>query len=276
MSGCDGDCDYLAKKVNPHPRDAAITFDEGPHIYTINGDSSFMSVTTFNGAHFSKFDADEIIKKMMKSPKWINSQYYNMKPNEIKASWAANGKEASQLGTDLHYYIESYYNNAVTVSTLLIKERLLRDDPVSMQYFHNFAHDFRKSVGFKPYRTEWMIYDEEHKLAGSIDMLVDLCDGTFAIYDWKRSKEIKKVPFNDKSYAITECINHLPDTNYWKYSLQLNTYKKILQDNYGLTISEMHLVVLHPNNNNNDYKRITIPDLSNDVDALFKLRKESI
>ena len=41
-------CDYLAKTVNPHPRDAAITFDEGPHIYTVNGDSSFMSVTTFN------------------------------------------------------------------------------------------------------------------------------------------------------------------------------------------------------------------------------------
>ena len=31
---------YLAKK-NPHPRDKCISFDEGPHIYTINGDSDF-------------------------------------------------------------------------------------------------------------------------------------------------------------------------------------------------------------------------------------------
>ena len=121
-----------------------------------------------------------------------------------------------------------------------------------------------------------MIYDEEHKLAGSIDMLVDLGDGTFAIYDWKRSKEIKKIPFNDDSYAKTDCVSHLPDTNFWKYSLQLNTYKKILQDKYGLSVSEMHLVILHPNNDNKNYKRITVPDLSKEVDALFKWRSESI
>ena len=268
-------CDYLAKTVNPHPRDAAITFDEGPHIYTVNGDSSFMSVTTFNGEHFSKFDPDSVIKKMMRSPNWMNSKYYGMSADEIKASWSTNGKDASQLGTDLHYYIECYYNNAKDV-ICDVKKRLETDDPVSLEYFHNFAKDFGSLNSFKPYRTEWMIYDEQHKLAGSIDMLVDLGDGTYAIYDWKRSKEIKKIPFNDESYAKTKCVSHLPDTNFWKYSLQLNTYKKILQDKYGLVISEMHLVVLHPNNDNKNYKRITIPDLSKEVNALFEWRKESI
>ena len=57
---------YLAK-LNPHPRDDFITFDEGPHIYTIKGDSGFTSVTTFNHAHFENFDSDKIIKGMMKS-----------------------------------------------------------------------------------------------------------------------------------------------------------------------------------------------------------------
>ena len=37
------DIEYLAKK-NPHPRDSHITFDEGPHIYTIDGDSGFTSL----------------------------------------------------------------------------------------------------------------------------------------------------------------------------------------------------------------------------------------
>ena len=134
-------CDYLAKTVNPHPRDAAITFDEGPHIYTVNGDSSFMSVTTFNGEHFSKFDPDSVIKKMMRSPNWMNSKYYGMSADEIKASWSTNGKDASQLGTDLHYYIECYYNNAKDV-ICDVKKRLETDDPVSLEYFHNFAKDF--------------------------------------------------------------------------------------------------------------------------------------
>ena len=52
---------------NQHPRDLEITFDEGPHIYTINGDSSYTSVTTFNHSHFEHFDADKIIDNMMKN-----------------------------------------------------------------------------------------------------------------------------------------------------------------------------------------------------------------
>ena len=56
--------DYLAKK-HPHKRDLCITFDEGPHIYTINRDSNYTSVTTWNHSHFEKFDADVIIGRMM-------------------------------------------------------------------------------------------------------------------------------------------------------------------------------------------------------------------
>ena len=53
---------YLAK-LNPHARDERIVFDEGPHIYYIDGSSTgYMSVTTFNHAHFEKFDADKIIQ----------------------------------------------------------------------------------------------------------------------------------------------------------------------------------------------------------------------
>ena len=55
---------YLANKY-PHERDSHIHFDEGPHIYTIDGDSDYMSVTTWNHSHFAHFDPDAIIEKMM-------------------------------------------------------------------------------------------------------------------------------------------------------------------------------------------------------------------
>jgi hypothetical protein len=45
--------DKLAKQ-NPHERDDHITFDEGPHIYTIDGEIDFMSVTTWNHSHFAE------------------------------------------------------------------------------------------------------------------------------------------------------------------------------------------------------------------------------
>ena len=74
---------YLQEK-NSHSRDSHIVFDEGPHIYTIDGESNYTSVTTWNHSHFPHFDADKVIKNMMKSKKWPQSEYYGMKPFEIK------------------------------------------------------------------------------------------------------------------------------------------------------------------------------------------------
>ena len=37
-----------------------------------------------------------------------------------------------------------------------------------------------------------MIWDKELKFAGSIDMVYENPDGSLMIYDWKRSKAIKK------------------------------------------------------------------------------------
>ena len=101
---------YLAE-LNPHERDSRIVFDEGPHIYYIDGScDGYMSVTTFNHAHFEKFDADKIISGMMKSKKWPQSKYYGQTADEIKAGWDKNCNEAATAGTKMHYDIECYYN----------------------------------------------------------------------------------------------------------------------------------------------------------------------
>ena len=54
---------YLAN-LNPHPRDSHISFDEGPHIYTIDGDSDYMSVTI--ESLIFHFNPEKVIEKMMK------------------------------------------------------------------------------------------------------------------------------------------------------------------------------------------------------------------
>ncbi len=46
---------------NSHERDTNICFIEEPHIYRIDGDSDYLSVTTWNHIHFAKFNADNII-----------------------------------------------------------------------------------------------------------------------------------------------------------------------------------------------------------------------
>ena len=51
---------HFLENKNKHERDSHIIFDEGPHIYTIDGDSDYMSVTTWNHSHFEKFDANKM------------------------------------------------------------------------------------------------------------------------------------------------------------------------------------------------------------------------
>jgi ATP-dependent exoDNAse (exonuclease V) beta subunit len=121
-----------------------------------------------------------------------------------------------------------------------------------------------------------MIYDETLKLAGSIDMVYeDPISGELSIFDWKRAKEISKINSFGKC-ASTECISHLPDTNFWHYSLQLNTYKAILESKYGKKVKELYLVKLHPDNPRKTFDLIQCADLTNEVYDLFEIRRKQI
>ena len=134
--------------------------------------------------------------------------------------------------------------------------------------FVSFLQDYPHLV---PYRTEWLIYDDNVKMSGSIDMVYEnLDDGTLSIYDWKRCKSIDKTNGWNK-FAITECISHLPDSNFWHYALQLNTYKTILERNYGKRVADMYLVRLHPDSTT--YQLLKVPVLENEMNDLFELKK---
>ena len=68
----------------------------------------------------------------------------------------------------------------------------------------------------------------------------------------------------------------MPDTNYWHYCLQLNTYKAILEEKYGKVVEDLYLVCLHPENKNKSYQRIKVVNLQTEVKALFELRRQEI
>jgi hypothetical protein len=327
---------YLATK-NPHPRDAHIHFDEGPHTYTIHGvkgitqNTKFTSVTTWVHEHFEHFNAKNVIAAMMRNTKkWndpvANAKYYGKTADEIEEMWAKAGREAAAKGTEMHYKIECFYNRPPpettttatttatatdtttdtdtatdtttdtdtatatttaatdTATTIPSKEIPIQPatepdtrrggaEPPEFKYFMDFHRDF--SAMLKPYRTEWTVFHEEARIAGSIDMVFedaaahDTSPHPLVIYDWKRCREITKTNAGNK-FATHPAIEHLPDTNFWHYALQLNIYKYILQNKYGKTVTDLYLIVLHPEAPS--YKRIKLPDLQGEVAELFEER----
>jgi ATP-dependent exoDNAse (exonuclease V) beta subunit len=272
---------YPILKTNySHPRDNNITFEEKEHKYTILTDntSSYTSVTTFIHSHFPKFDPDKIIDKMMKSKSWKEGhKYWNKSSEEIKKEWSNNGSSVSQLGTSLHFQIECFMNNpdlikGYTHIDLLNHYYETQSEKIPTKewnYFIQFINDFPH---LKPFRTEWTIYDEDLKLAGSIDMVYINPDDTLSIYDWKRVKNITKVNTFDK-YAITESICHVPDTNFWHYAIQLNMYKTLLELKYNKKVTDLYLVRLHPDTEENSYELIAIPLLDREIQDLLKERR---
>jgi len=269
---------------NKHERDNNIEFLEDGHKYIIktDPDNKYTSVTTWNHEHFPKFNADAIIKNMMGGTNWkVGHKYWGLTPEQIKSQWDANRDNVSSAGTDMHYDIECFINNDTLNDNYTHKElyenysvnlNLNTSKPLEWQYFINFVND---NQHLKPYRTEWTVYHEDAKIAGSIDMVYENDDGTLSIYDWKRSKNITRVN-NFNKYALPLTICHLPDSNFWHYALQLNTYKTILEQKYGKIVRDLYLVRLHPDAEEKNYELIKLPDLSYEINELFKVRIEEL
>jgi len=237
--------------LNKHSRDNDIIFYKEPHEYKVNGIKMNKSVTTLVHDCFPQFDANKV-SKMIHGRHFNNSksEYYQMNQNDILEKWENNKNEACDAGTFLHETIELVYNDCH-----------YSNNTPEFQYFKNFKDDFSH---LEAYRTEWEIYYEEKSIAGSVDMIFKNPDGSFSIYDWKRSKKIEKSNRFEFGY---NCFDHLPNSNFWHYSLQLNIYKYILELKYNIKIKDLFLVIMHPNNAN--YIRIECPNLQAEVDQLI-------
>lgn len=259
----------LLALVNAHPRDKRIKFydivqlpnEDKPreHLYIVDGDpDSYISCTTFIHGFFSEFDADLVITRMMAGRNWESSPYFGKTREEIKDLWEVNRVQASSDGTKMHAQLEDYKNGIpVSIEFTLTKEWL---------YFNNYMLDHDNLV---PFRTEWEMFDEEHFLAGSADMIYEDPDdkGALIIADWKRSKEIKWTAYTKGKPPL----EHILDCNSRHYALQLNLYKYILEKNYGVRISKMFLLVLHPSADN--YQRYDIEPMPKEIDAMLAVRK---
>jgi len=268
----------ILKDKNLHERDNNITFDSLTHRYLINNEEGYTSVTTWVHKNFEPFNSDEVIDKMMNSSNWSKSKYFGKSKDEIAQEWVNNGKESSSLGVDLHFYIEMFMNQEVKKDkpthsdllyhyencTNLIFEPFAEHNPIEWNFFLDFV---RNNPDFVPYRSEWMVYHDNIKICGTIDMVYENDDGSLTIYDWKRCKSINKYSYGKNS--INPKMSNIPDCNYFHYLLQLNLYKFILETKYGKVVRACYLVKLHPNNRSKTYELLSLPKLGLNLNNLF-------
>ncbi len=242
-------------------RDAHIHFDEAAHRYTVDGYGEMKPVSSVIALFFDEFDAVYwSLKKCNDDP---------VKAARLRDEWSSKGCVASQTGTFLHKQIEDFLNGKQEIDTLC--EVCYKGDymevcdtiDISQEwgYFEAFYHTQRQT-GFTPFRTEWRVYDTDARMAGTIDLVCACSDGTYEMYDWKRSNKVNPEECS-KWHSGKNGLEHLTDTSYMHYCLQQNLYRYMLERNYGITISSMNLVVLHPKYSS--YRIVPVPRMDSEV-----------
>lgn len=228
-------------KINAHPRDNRIEFYPEPHIYTIDNVPA-SSASTIISKFFPEFDAyGKACGLSTSNPLYGNS------PEKIVQIWKQKGEEAANLGTYLHEQIEKYY---------------LKQPFKETGEFHLFKQFVKDHSNIEPYRSEWRIFDDNHNIAGTIDLIARNSNG-FDIYDWKRSRKVIDTyagcPITTDSWGNRGVgkLSDIHDTSYNRYCLQQSLYRYILQKNYNLSISKMYLIILYPDYNR--YYKVEVP-----------------
>jgi len=229
-------------------RDKRIEFYPEKHIYLIDGVPA-VSVSTVIERRFPTFDAKYWARK--KSP------YSGMSAEALEEKWRKNGEEALKAGTLLHQQIENFF----------LKNQFKESG--EMNLFRQFIHDH---PDLEPNRTEWRIFDERYRIAGTIDLLAKNGEN-YEIYDWKRSKKVVDLytgePITCNAYQSGfGGLSGIPDTSFNKYCIQQGLYRYILEYRYDIKIAKMFIVVLYPDYD--QYYKLEVPYLKNEVEYILK------
>ena len=250
----------LASK-HPHTLDHRLAFDGPSHSYVVDGRVACRSVTSIVSASFAPFNPTTAIYKMRTGRQWgPNNTLFGLSDAEIVDVWTKRGDEASRAGTRLHWLIEQALNSDDPA-----KYALEHAGPVGHPELADGFGGFLSVVppNAVPYRTEWRICDKANRLAGTVDAVYQLEDGTFAVYDWKRTPNIEmETPFNRFGMPPFETLH---DTKGSRYRLQLNLYAGILERCYDITVSAMFIVAIHPNIMGHSFRVIQVDPLPKDA-----------
>lgn len=230
------------------------------HSYTYKDSSVQQSVTQFVDKYIEPFDEAKWLPKKAKERK-ITEQ-------ELKSEWELKAEISTTTGTHFHKFMEESLSGKEFILRDADVKDYLREDVFSrynvlINQGAKFIQDTRSTLF--PVKTEFIVGYED-KIAGQIDALVyNKVSKSLEIYDWKTNKDIRC--WNIWHNRMLPPFNNLEECELNTYSLQLSTYKSLLQKQ-GVPVGGLNIVWF--NEKNKSYQVFPCKDLSNMVcDLLF-------
>lgn len=238
-----------------------IAFDEETHKYIHpkdeTGNAEYISVTKLI-ERFFPFDLKRYIEK--------KAEEEDRTEEDVLIEYLMIRDEAAEKGTFLHNQIENF-----------LKGNEFDSDSKEFELFLNFYDKEIKKRDITFFDAEKMIYSGKYNVAGTIDCLFKKNDtNEYIMLDWKRSKKLivdGRPRIFGFGYALSE-LSNLDNSSYYRYCLQQNIYKHIVENEFSIKISSMKLVVLHENYA--DYHVVNVPEMLKETKIILNSIKHKI
>jgi ATP-dependent exoDNAse (exonuclease V) beta subunit len=243
-----------------------IKFTEKDHSYQIDGESSKRpSVTRLLKLFKKQFKVEDAAARVAKRR--------GVTVETVKAEWKMNNLYSTTLGTMLHKYIENYYcNNDApfegNVNELGFdeKQKIKVNLPTLVGFFQNFYNDHSH---YTPLRNEFIVGDlDDTKICGMLDMLVlKEEDQTIELWDFKTNKKMEHSRYGN----LLEPFEDMSEGEINEYTIQLNTYKYLIEKYTNLKINKTKVIWFNVINDN--YRLFELTDIQPKIKLMFEKYK---
>jgi hypothetical protein len=209
-------------KTELHPSGCMIAFEEKWHKYSVVNKPgiTFTSGTKFLKQFFQEFDKENISKRY--------AAKHNLSQKEVLDMWARKGTVSREAGTLTHAYLEGL----ALGKDMNIQECAYHVDEeiaeLALSKIRTAEVMFEQLVKeYEILKAEMIVASLKENIAGQVDLLArHKASGRLAFLDYKTNAEIK---FENIFQNGLGCLEHLQDTNYNHYCLQLGLYEYIAE-----------------------------------------------
>lgn len=258
--------------------DNFIHFDEDPHTYTGKDRMNYESVSRvirhvkepFDTERISYFVARKELRQDLETFE-VEERLIKIRQEEIKMEWKRKAEDAANYGTNIHKYLEDYFNGK-------------KVDKRSKLYPLALAlREYYLSIGYHAAINEAILYSREHLVAGTTDRvhLRTRNASVLDFFDYKTNIE-KGIVFDSakreenvliKHYNryLLSPLEHLEACNYTEYALQLSIYALMATLTYGCKIGRLVILFI---DKDYTFKPIPVPFMKYEAEKMLQLNNE--
>lgn len=247
-----------------------IVYYDEPHKYYIDG-KQMISTTTLLHKYKEEFNTDAIAPRSGEKWEGLYNGSVPFSAAFVKDVWDWLNLHAVNEGSILHDYLENRFNNKVfpypkqKVIDIFGYDAYEKTMPILQRYADNFFNDsFGKLI---PVKAELVVGDPALNICGMVDMLFwNETAQEYQIWDWKTNTKLTTT--SQYGNTLKHELSHLADCELNIYSLQLSTYRYIIEKNTNIKLGESYIVWFNEENDN--YQVIPCHDFREEVKIILE------